>query len=90
MLSVRSLLAHWPWLPADIREAIRSLDQRDPYPAIESAEMLMQCVGVDLEDACALVDLDERASQAEHEAWFQPLPAPDAFTSRAHEAVANV
>jgi hypothetical protein len=49
------------------RKAVRSLDQRDPYPVIEAVDMLMHCAGVDLEDACVLVGLDERASQAVHE-----------------------
>jgi hypothetical protein len=31
--------------------------------------MLMHCARVDLENACALVGLDERASQAVHDAW---------------------
>jgi len=61
MLSVRSLLAHWPWLPADIRKAVRRLDQRDPYPVMEAVDILMHCAGVDLENACVLVGLDDLA-----------------------------
>jgi hypothetical protein len=90
MLSVRSLLAHWPWLPADVREGIRNLDQLDPYWLMESAEMLVRRTGVDLEDACELVGLDERAHQAVHAAWSLSPPMPDAFMSRPREAVANV
>ena len=61
MLSIRSLLAHWPWLPAQVREAVHSLDDQDPDALLESAELLVHSVGVDLEDARELVGLDQRA-----------------------------
>jgi hypothetical protein len=55
MLSIRSLLPHWPGLPADLRDALAHLDPRDGFALLESAELLAARLEIDLEDACELV-----------------------------------
>lgn len=85
MLAVRSLLAHWPGVPADLRRTLRDVDPRDPFALVESADLLAEVMGLDREDACELVGVDDRVYQAVHDAWFQPRarPRPAQLTSPA-------
>ena len=73
MLSVRSLLAHWPGLSAHVRRAIRDVDAGDPYALVEVANLLAESTGLDVEDACELVGIEDGAYRAVHDAQFKSV-----------------
>jgi len=66
MLSVRSLLAHWPGLSAAVRRVILDVDAGDPYALAVLADLLAESTDLDIEDACALVGVDQRAGRCWH------------------------
>jgi hypothetical protein len=88
MLAVRSLLAHWPGVPAGLRRTLRDVDPRDPFALVESADLLAEVMHLDRDDACELVGVDDRVYQAVHDAWLDPRAPrqPHPSTTGAHHA----
>ena len=55
MLSIRSLLPHWPGLPVDLQSALAHVDPDDDRALLESAALIAARLDLDLDDARELV-----------------------------------